>query len=138
MPKIRDLGINAIPLTMQPPEIGDGGGGGKPDENCDARNTTDRENCDERNTTDRENCDERNTTDRANCDERNTTDRDDITCREQRTTERDDMCDQPMTTEVQSENCRPKSQEMQQASGFSPTDVAMLRQQLDQQLGDQP
>jgi hypothetical protein len=27
MPKIRDLGINAFPLTMQPPAIGDGGGG---------------------------------------------------------------------------------------------------------------
>jgi hypothetical protein len=28
MPKFRDLGINSIPLTMQPPAIGDGGGGG--------------------------------------------------------------------------------------------------------------
>lgn len=27
MPKFKDLGINAIPLTMQPPAIGDGGGG---------------------------------------------------------------------------------------------------------------
>lgn len=26
MPKIRDLGINTIPLTMRPPEIGEGGG----------------------------------------------------------------------------------------------------------------
>ena len=28
MPKIRDLGINVIPETMRPPEIGPGGGGG--------------------------------------------------------------------------------------------------------------
>ncbi len=28
MPKIRDLGINVIPETMRPPEIGAGGGGG--------------------------------------------------------------------------------------------------------------
>jgi hypothetical protein len=26
MPKIRDLGINVIPATMRPPEIGQGGG----------------------------------------------------------------------------------------------------------------
>lgn len=26
MPKIRDLGINVIPVTMRPPEIGPGGG----------------------------------------------------------------------------------------------------------------
>jgi len=26
MPKIRDLGINVIPMTMRPPEIGRGGG----------------------------------------------------------------------------------------------------------------
>jgi hypothetical protein len=26
MPKIRDLGINTIPITMRPPEIGPGGG----------------------------------------------------------------------------------------------------------------
>ena len=26
MPKIKDLGINAIPLTMQPPAVGNGGG----------------------------------------------------------------------------------------------------------------
>jgi len=26
MPKIRDLGINVIPVTMRPPEIGVGGG----------------------------------------------------------------------------------------------------------------
>ncbi|HJQ36651.1 MAG TPA: hypothetical protein VKB93_05900 [Thermoanaerobaculia bacterium] len=26
MPKFKDLGINAIPMTMQPPEIGEGGG----------------------------------------------------------------------------------------------------------------
>jgi hypothetical protein len=31
MPKIRDLGINTVPLTMQPPAIGDGGGGGSED-----------------------------------------------------------------------------------------------------------
>lgn len=27
MPKIRDLGINVVPATMRPPEIGEGGGG---------------------------------------------------------------------------------------------------------------
>ena len=27
MPNVRDLGINSIPYTMQPPAIGDGGGG---------------------------------------------------------------------------------------------------------------
>jgi len=32
MSKFRDLGINTIPNTMRPPEIGDGGGHGGPNE----------------------------------------------------------------------------------------------------------
>jgi hypothetical protein len=42
MPKIKDLGINIVPGTMRPPEIGDGGGGGGQDSDpsiCDCNPT---------------------------------------------------------------------------------------------------
>lgn len=38
MPKVRDLGINVIPATMRPPEIGPGGVIACPDNTCLATN----------------------------------------------------------------------------------------------------
>ena len=39
MAKFRDLGINAIPITMRPPEMGAGGGGGEEGPTTQCRNT---------------------------------------------------------------------------------------------------
>jgi len=134
MPKFKDLGINAIPLTMQPPEIGDGGGGGPQcqdqthDGDCDKEKTTDREECEIVCTTDRE-CYVPGTTDRE-CDAPGTTDRE---CEGPSTTDRG--CEGPGTTDY----VPPKSPgaSARNASAFSPEAVAQLRQQIDARTNDQ-
>ena len=45
MPKIRDLGINVIPVTMRPPEIGPGGGYDMADETCGNNTLCNQETC---------------------------------------------------------------------------------------------
>jgi hypothetical protein len=45
MPKIRDLGINVIPVTMRPPEIGPGGGYDMAADTCNSETNCLEETC---------------------------------------------------------------------------------------------
>jgi len=141
MPKVRDLGINFIPATMRPPEIGGGGGPLPP---CDDPSGCKGASCIEPSfgTCDPSGCDKppscvepsMRTCDPSGCDkppscvEPST---DDDACRGQ---SRDD-CDDPSGCDKGPSCVEPSSDKDRRGSGLTAAAIAQLRQQMQDQLG---
>ena len=119
MPKIKDLGINTIPMTMRPPEIGPGGtldepgreyfaapqppGGGDTAPNTSA--------CGDTSCQDYSGCSDTSCHDYSGCS--------------------DTSCDRPRPNKPSPSPKGPKKN----TSAFPPDAIAQLRQQLESQIG---
>ncbi len=122
MPKFKDLGINAIPMTMQPPEIGAGGGGGyRVDTQCPDESTCG------------DTCvcsDDKVAYVDTQCPDENTCG-DTCVCS-------DDKVDYMVATQCPDEGtcgdtCVPEEDKLR-TSGFAPEAIAQLRQQLEERI----
>jgi hypothetical protein len=126
MPKIRDLGINTIPVTMRPPEIGEGGMYA-----CQQSNDTTSA-CPEAScfteTKKSTNHSEKSCPD-ASCLDDDGDDDEQSGCPDASCVEDDD----DSTSACPDASCKPRGHK--NASAFSPEAVAQLRQQLEHHIG---
>lgn len=115
MPKIRDLGINTIPITMRPPAIGQGGGLYA----CHDRSSDQTSACGE-----------------ASCDDDATSGCSEASCvdEHQQSGCSEASCVGDQQSACSGASCGPKPPK-QHHSAFNPDGIAQLRQQLEIHLG---